>query len=119
MVECPYCADAPDDAWVVTPDAIAVPHANPMTACHVVVAPRRHVSAFYELDVQEQRAVWALVMEIKTRIRSSLKVDGFDVGFADSEAESPNHAHIHVVPRTPGETLVLPPEIDWVDTDGL
>jgi len=80
----------------------------------MVVAPRRHVTSFYDLDVQEQRVVWALVSEIQKRIESALKVDGFDVGFADGDQENPIHAHIHIVPRSPGDFLHLPEGIEWV-----
>ena len=97
---------------MVTEDAVAVPPSNPLTSCHVVVAPKRHVETFYDLDVEEQRAVWLLVKEIRTRITASLKVEAFSVGFADG-----GHAHVHVVPRSPGESVVLPSGIDWVNPD--
>ena len=62
--------------------------------------------------VEEQRAVWLLVQEIRTRITASLKVEAFSVGFADGD-----HAHVHVVPRGPGESVVLPSGIEWVNPD--
>ena len=83
----------------------------------MVVAPRRHVLNFYDLDVQEQRMVWNLVADIQQRIASALKVDGFDVGFADGSAQDQIHAHIHVVPRSPGESLALPQNVAWVNSD--
>ncbi len=61
--------------------------------------------------------VWNLVAEIQKRISAALKVDGFDVGFADGNSESPVHAHIHVVPRPPGEALSLPHGVEWVNPD--
>lgn len=82
----------------------------------MVVAPRRHVLAFYDLDVQEQHVVWGLVDEIQKRIASALKVDGFYVGFADGTDEYPVHAHIHVVPRSPGDQVQLPSGVQWVNT---
>jgi ATP adenylyltransferase len=112
---CAYCSATADEAWIITDDAVALPHSNPMANCHMVVAPRRHVLAFYDLDVQEQRVVWTMVGEIQKRISSALKVDGFYVGFADGDDEHPIHAHIHVVPRSPGDSLRLPDGIDWVD----
>jgi diadenosine tetraphosphate (Ap4A) HIT family hydrolase len=97
---------------MATEEAVAMPPANPLTACHVVVAPTRHVETFYDLDVQEQRAVWMLVQEIRTRISASLKVEAFFVGFADGD-----HAHVHVVPQGPGESVSLSPGIDWINPD--
>jgi diadenosine tetraphosphate (Ap4A) HIT family hydrolase len=82
----------------------------------MIVAPRRHVLSFYDLDVQEQRVVWNLVKEIQQRIVSALKVDGFHVGFADGNANSPVHAHIHVIPRSPGDSVELPLGVEWVNS---
>lgn len=98
---------------MVTEEAVAVPPAAALSSSHVVVAPRRHVATFYDLDVQEQRAVWMLVSEIRQRIQAALKVDGFHVGFADNT----EHTHIHVVPHGPDEVVNLPRGIDWVDPD--
>ena len=84
MPPCPYCDIAPDDAWAVSEHAIAVPPGQPLTAGHVVVAPRRHVAAFYDLDVQEQRAVWDLVIAAREQITASLKVETVHIGFADA-----------------------------------
>ena len=92
-----------------------MPHSNPLANCHMVVAPRRHVRTFYDLDVQEQQVVWSMVGEIQKRILSALKVDGFYIGFADGTEEDPIHAHVHVVPRSPGDDLQLPAGIEWVN----
>jgi diadenosine tetraphosphate (Ap4A) HIT family hydrolase len=116
LSNCTYCSVSPEEAWIITDDAVAVPHPDPLANCHMVVAPRRHVLTFYDLDVQEQQVVWALVGEIQKRIVSALKVDGFHIGFADGTAEDPLHAHIHVIPRSPGDALQLPRGIEWVDS---
>jgi diadenosine tetraphosphate (Ap4A) HIT family hydrolase len=113
---CVYCSASPEEAWIITEDAVAVPHPDPLANCHMVVAPRRHVLAFYDLDVQEQQLVWGMVGEIQKRFASALKVDGFHVGFADGTDASPIHAHIHVVPRASGDSLRLPSGIEWVET---
>lgn len=93
-----------------------MPHPEPLANCHIVVAPRRHVLTFYDLDVQEQQRVWNMVAEIQRRIVSAIRVDGFHVGFADGTEADPIHAHIHIVPRSPGDALKLPPGIEWVNT---
>lgn len=112
---CIFCAVSRDEVWIQTDHAIALPHPQPLAPCHVLVAPRRHVAEFYELDVQEQAELWAIVQELRTRISSALRTDGFDVGFADGEGSW--HTCIHVIPRVPGEHLALPPEVDWVNLD--
>jgi diadenosine tetraphosphate (Ap4A) HIT family hydrolase len=78
-----------------------------------VIVPTRHVTAFYDLDVQEQGAIWAIVREIQQRLASTVEMSGVDIGFQD--ATSPDeHAHVHVVPRTAQGPVVLPREADWV-----
>ena len=113
---CPYCSIVSEDAWIVTPDAIAIPHPHPLTPCHIVIAPRRHVAGFYDLDVQEQRAIWYVVGEIRKRISQSLKVEGFDIGFEDGSPDDDALAHavVHVVPRSPGPPVTLKPGVEWV-----
>jgi hypothetical protein len=50
------------------------------------------------------------------RVTLSLKVEDFDIGFADAlpDDEDPAHSHIRVVPRTPGVRVNLPAGIEWV-----
>lgn len=80
----------------------------------MVVVPRRHVSAFYDLDVEEQRVLWELVTEIRKRISAALIVKGFDVGFVDGTPASLNHAHVQIIPRIEGDSVVLPDGVEWV-----
>src|SRR5258708_894932 len=64
---CSYCAISHEDAWIVTEFVIAVLHPEPLAPCHAVIAPRRHVAAFYDLDVEEQRMIWESIGEIRQR----------------------------------------------------
>lgn len=80
----------------------------------MVVAPRRHVRAFYDLDVEEQRVLWELVNEIRNKISASLIVKGFDVGFVDGTPASETHAYVQVIPRIDDNEIELPPDVDWV-----
>jgi diadenosine tetraphosphate (Ap4A) HIT family hydrolase len=115
LPQCTYCAITPEEAWIATADAIAIPHPQPLATCHMVVAPRRHVASLYSLDVGEQRELWALVTEIRTRLARSMILDGFYLGFADFPEGEGSHAFVHVVPRVPGEEVVLHAGIEWVD----
>ena len=115
---CPFCAHSPENTWAVSDDAIALRPAAPIVTGHITVAPRRHVGSFYDLDVQEQRAVWNLVGSVKAEIARSLGIATFRVGFADAERGTDGHAVVHVVPNASGEFLQLPESIEWV-ADGL
>src|SRR5215471_6075631 len=77
LVTCPYCSANPEDAWILTDDVVATPHPNPLTAFHLIVAPRRHVATFYDLDVGEQRHIWEVLSALRERIGSTVPVKGF------------------------------------------
>ena len=96
---------------------VAVPHPSPLASCHLVVAPRRHVAAFYDLDVQEQRMIWDAVAQLCQRIATSIPVESFDAGFVDSPVgDQPDfHAYVHLIPRIPGQRSDLPRDAEWVD----
>ena len=114
---CPYCSVAPEDAWVCTEFVVALPHHSPLASCHLIVAARRHVAAFYDLDVQEQHMVWDAISQLCRRIAASVHVDGFDAGFVDapSNIDLDFHSYLHLVPRIPGHHAELPRDAEWVD----
>jgi diadenosine tetraphosphate (Ap4A) HIT family hydrolase len=118
LPSCPYCASAPEDAWILTKDVLAIPHPAPLASFHVIVAPRRHVPAFYDLDVGEQRYIWDVLGILRERISATLKVEGFDIGFSDGQHGDPNaHTVVHLIPRIPGSHVELPANIEWVALD--
>ena len=108
---------APEDVWVSNEFVVAVPHPSPLASCHLVAAPRRHVAAFYDLDVQEQRMIWDALAELCRRITATIPVEGFNAGFVDAPAGGAHdfHAYVHLVPRIPGRHIELPGGVEWVD----
>jgi diadenosine tetraphosphate (Ap4A) HIT family hydrolase len=115
---CSLCSFVPEDAWILNNDVVAMPHPAPLASCHVIVAPRRHVAAFYDLDVSEQRHIWEVLNELRSRITASLCVEGFNVGFKDGSHDDENaHTYVHVIPRISGEQVELPSGVEWVDLD--
>jgi diadenosine tetraphosphate (Ap4A) HIT family hydrolase len=83
----------------------------------LLVAPRRHVAAFYDLDVQEQRMIWETISQLCRRIAESVETEGYDAGFVDSpvNGDLDFHAYLHLVPRIPGPREALPGDAEWVD----
>ena len=118
MPPCPYCDAAEEDALVFTEDVVALSHPSPLTAFHVVVAPRRHTPGFYDLDVGEQRHIWEVIALLRTRIAATIPVVGFDIGFQDGAPDDPaGHVVLHVIPRVGGAEPHLPGGIEWVALD--
>jgi diadenosine tetraphosphate (Ap4A) HIT family hydrolase len=114
---CTICSITPEDAWEWTEFVVVAPHSNPLASCHMLIAPRRHVSDFYDLDVQEQRMVWDAVGEMRKRVAASITVEGFDVGFVDAPPNDDGsaHAYVHLIPRISGEHYEKPSGVEWVD----
>lgn len=102
---------------MATAFVVAVPHHDPLAPFHLMVAPRRHVAAFYDLDVQEQRMIWEALAELRARISASMPVEGFHAGFVDAPpgSEGDFHTYVHLVARTAGAQMTLPRDAEWVD----
>lgn len=99
--------------WMSNELAFAVPHPRPLAPFHFVIAPTRHVPAFYDLDVQEQRAIWGIIGESQRKLGAEMELVGIDIGFQDGQSEA-DHARVHVVPRQPGSKVELTPGVEWV-----
>jgi hypothetical protein len=50
---------------------------------HTLVTPRLHFASIYELTAELQSAVWNLVAEVRERLLTGLKLDGFNIGVND------------------------------------
>ena len=116
---CPFCTVDPGRIWIETADVIAFADAYPVAVGHTLVVPRKHVSTIYELTIEEQRAIWQMVGEVRERLLTGLKPDGFNIGFNDGLAAGQTvlHAHVHVIPRRHGDVADPRAGIRWVIAD--
>lgn len=119
MDPCPFCFIDGARIWIETELALAIPDAYPVAEGHTLVVPRKHVSTIYELTVPEQRAIWELVGDVRSRLLAGLKPDGFNIGFNDGLAagQTVAHAHVHVIPRREGDVPDPRGGIRWVIAD--
>ncbi len=76
---------------------------NPLSDGHVLVAPKKQVDKFYDLDDQAYAALFATVKKVAKSIEEVL---GVRAGIVVEGLEVP-HAHVHVVPMYDGEVLKL------------
>ena len=90
-----------------------------MSEGHTLVVPTRHVISIYELTVTEQKVIWELVSEVRLRLLTDLKPDGFNIGLNDGLAagQTVMHAHVHVIPRWSGDVPDPRGGIRWVIAD--
>ena len=86
------------------PETIAFVPLKPVTEGHLLVVPRAHVS-----DAREDPTVTGTTMVRAAEIADAV---GFDCNLITSVGEDATqsiwHLHIHVVPRRPGDSLLLP-----------
>jgi diadenosine tetraphosphate (Ap4A) HIT family hydrolase len=105
MNSCPFCHFEPSRIIAAGKCAIGVRDAFPLTEGHTLVVPCQHVDSIYVLPVEEQAELWAFVAEVRHLLAKELNVKAFNVGVNDGAAagQTIEHAHVHVIPRRPGD----------------
>jgi histidine triad (HIT) family protein len=101
--------------------AIAFMDIAPATAGHMLVIPRRHADDLLEADPEDLAAVTALARELGSRAVERLGAAG--VGFYSfarpAAGQTVYHLHLHVVPRYPGDGVVVPWSSDTAAAEAL
>jgi ATP adenylyltransferase len=104
--------------------AFALLNAYPYAPGHLMIAPRRHVSAVTEAGLDEMTDAMAVLQRSITALGEEYRPHGYNVGINQGAAAGAgivDHLHIHVVPRwsgdsnfmgVVGETRVLPETLD-------
>ena len=97
---------------LVQPHAFVCLNRYPFAACHLLVAPRRHVSDLAALPDEEYDATMRLVRDARRLPASAPReAEGFNVGFNLGKAAGAGiaeHLHAHVVPRWNGDSNFMP-----------
>ncbi|MBK5111923.1 MAG: HIT family protein [Thermoleophilia bacterium] len=118
MSECQFCdriADG-DDVYATTEFAAAFPDCHPVSDGHTLVVPKRHVSRAEDLERAEWAGLFDLVREVTGELAALPGVEGVNVGINSGEAagQTIGHAHVHVIPRRPGDVEDPRGGIRWV-----
>ena len=107
--DCPFCLIASRDGEATVykwwPDSVAFVPLNPVTSGHLLVAPRVHV-----VDALDDPIITAATMARAVEVGRSLgDVDcNLITSVGRAATQTVRHLHIHVVPRRPGDRLMLP-----------
>lgn len=88
------------DQW---PDAIAFVPLNPVTSGHVLVVPRVHVQSAIASPWLAGR-----MMTCAAQLARSYDSANILTSIGRAATQSVMHLHLHVVPRTQGDGLMLP-----------
>ena len=88
----------------------------PVADGHTLVVPRKHVASIYNLNSEEQKAVWNMVAAVRERLVNLGGSSGFTIGVNDglTAGQTIDHAHVHVIPRRAGDVQDPRGGIRWV-----
>lgn len=110
--KCVFCAivqGRAEASLVYAEDAVvAFMDLNPINPGHLLVVPRTHSPYLSDLDEDVGALMWRVAHRCARVLRrSGLRTDGVNLFLADGEAAGQEvfHAHLHVIPRYPGDTL--------------
>ncbi len=104
--DCIFCERVAADIGSAESDlAVAFPDAYPVTPGHTLIVSRRHEPDYFALEPDEQRALWSLVTEVRSRLEREHQPAGYNLGMNVGEAggQTVPHAHLHVIPRYEGD----------------
>ena len=111
-MSCLFCEIAAGrrEASVVHADPLCVAFMDihPVSDGHVLVVPRRHVSLLGELEPAERAHVLEATSVIRQALpRAGLAAEGANFLLNDGAAANQHvpHLHMHVIPRTRGDSL--------------
>ena len=83
----------------------------PYASGHLMVAPRRHIGEFSELDDDEALELHRLAEQGLAALAATYRPHGYNVGWnlgRIAGAGIADHVHMHVVPRWAGDTNFMP-----------
>ena len=117
--DCPFCSIDPQRLISSSETAIAFWASYPVNNHHALVIPRRHVVSLFDLNDEEQTAVWRLARDIRNRLVGEFGIEAFNIGVNDGvlAGQTVLHAHLHVIPRVVGDSDDPRGGIRWVIPD--
>jgi ATP adenylyltransferase len=86
-------------------------NAYPYAAGHVMAVINSHVGAIDRAEAPELHDALVLVRAATAALRAEYRAGGFNIGINEGPvagAGVPDHLHVHVVPRWPGDLNFMP-----------
>lgn len=120
MNDCIFCAiaagRAPARIVAETGRTLAFLDLNPATRGHALVVPRRHARDIHDADPADLAEVATTAQQLATAAVAELGAAGVNLLQSSGAAafQTVFHLHVHVIPRYPGDGLVLP----WTPAPG-
>jgi len=124
--DCIFCAiliGETEGSFVAASDrAVAFLDILPVAPGHTLVVPRRHAVGLADLDPEDGAELFRLGQRIATAQWELGLATGVNLFLADGSVAGQEiwHAHLHVIPRQPGDRVTLRVDYDPPpDRDGL
>ncbi|MBW9336806.1 HIT family protein [Herbaspirillum sp. RU 5E] len=115
-MSCVFCS-LPSERVIAQNDfAIAIRDGFPVSLCHTLIIPRRHVASFFELIEEERTALLSLLDDAKRTLDEQCHPDGYNIGINDGAAagQTVMHLHMHLIPRYAGDLPDPRGGVRWV-----
>jgi histidine triad (HIT) family protein len=112
--DCIFCSigrgDAP--AEIVDADDVTLAFMDhaPLVPGHVLVIPRAHYRALWDLDGSAADALMRTTVRVARAVNAALRPEGMNLFHSTGAAAGQTvfHVHVHVVPRNPGDRFRPP-----------
>lgn len=105
-MSCIFCELASDRFIDETELTLVLRDAFPVTDLHTLIIPKRHVSDYFNLTIDERDDIQNLLLKHKDLIENEdSSVSGFNVGnnIGLSAGQTVFHVHTHLIPRRDGD----------------
>ena len=77
---------------------------------HTLVIPKKHVENIFDTDEQTLALTMAAIKKVSLGLKRSLGISGVNVSANNGiPGQEVFHLHFHVIPRTPGDGLIMWP----------
>ncbi len=113
---CPFCKLRDERCVLVNQHVRAFRDAFPISNGHTLIISRRHAASIFDLDEEEQTAIWSTASIIRQQLQQEFAPDAFNIGMNDGAAagQTVRHAHLHVIPRYAGDVADPRGGMRWV-----
>jgi superfamily II DNA or RNA helicase/diadenosine tetraphosphate (Ap4A) HIT family hydrolase len=102
---CPFCPPEDGRVFHVGVLTFGLWDKFPVNNGHALLAPKRHISSWFEATVDEQAELLSNIQLAKFAIEQKYRPDGFNIGINIGEVAGQTipHLHVHVIPRFTGD----------------
>jgi diadenosine tetraphosphate (Ap4A) HIT family hydrolase len=103
---CPFCNLNPSGLVAESDSVVAFLDKFPVSEGHTLIVPRRHVSDATALSDVESLESFRMMKSITADLmHRDASIKGFNIGYnvARAAGQTVMHAHMHIIPRRPGD----------------